>query len=110
MLTSDLAPDPLLFDGGQTVTLLQKRAGTVNTVTVQNATFGPLSTRQVAALGALGLVGTERQWSLNAVDVGPAGVQPGDSLDDGVNRWTILTVSLATLGSRWRCVARMQQN
>ncbi|HEY3966806.1 MAG TPA: hypothetical protein VGM05_19745 [Planctomycetaceae bacterium] len=108
MLPTDLIPDSLVFDGGQPVTLLQKRAGTSCALPIQNATSGPLTYNQVEALGPLGLVGSERNWSLNATDVGPAGVLPGDFLDDGSNRWTILTASLATLGARWRCVARMQ--
>jgi hypothetical protein len=108
MQPSDLLADPLLFDGGQPVTLLQKRAGTVSAVVVRNAISGPLSTRQLSAPGSLGLVGTERNWSLNAADVGPAGVRTGDCLDDGACRWTIVAVSLASFGSRWRCVARLQ--
>lgn len=108
MIPADLVTDPLAFDGGQPVTLLQKRAGGVSALAVRNATSGPVTNRERQALGAVGLVGTERQWSLNAADVGPAGVVPGDCLDDGTSLWTILTADLATLGSRWRCVARRQ--
>ncbi len=108
MLPADIAADALAFDGGASVTLNQKRAGTVTAVTVRNATSGPLSSGQREALGAVGVVGTERQWSLNAADVGPAGVQPGDAIDDGASRWTVLSADLATLGTRWRCVTRRQ--
>src|SRR5438045_1928790 len=85
--SSDIAGDSVLFDGGLAVTLTQKRAGTVTLVTVRNATSGPLTSRQIKALGGVGMIGTERTWSLAATDVGSAGVQPGDSLDDGTNRW-----------------------
>jgi hypothetical protein len=105
---SDIAADSLAFDGGIAVMLLQKRAGMVNSVSVKNATNGPLTTRQIESSGALGLVGSERNWSLNAADVGPAGVQPGDVIDDGAQRWSIVAADLATLSNRWRCVARLQ--
>jgi hypothetical protein len=108
MLSPDLTSDPLLFDGGQQVTLSQKRAGTMSTALVRNATSGPLTNQQIASLGGLNLLGTERRWSLNAPDVGPAGILPGDALDDGANRWTVLTATLATLNTRWRCIARLQ--
>jgi len=108
MLSSDISADSLAFDSGGSVTLLQKRSGTVNTVTVRNATNGPLVNRQIEALGGVGLVGTERNWSLNAADVGAAGVQPGDIIDDGTTRWSVLSAGQATLGNRWRCVARAQ--
>ncbi|MGE5192812.1 MAG: hypothetical protein ACM3U2_09935 [Deltaproteobacteria bacterium] len=108
MFSTDIAGDSLVFDGGIAVTLNQKRAGVVTPVTVRSAASGPLTSRQREALGAAGIVGTERQWSLNAADVGSAGVQPGDSIDDGTSRWTVLSAELATLGARWRCVTRKQ--
>jgi hypothetical protein len=106
--STDIATDSLAFDGGTIVTLVQKRAGMGNPASVRNATSGPLTNRQLETLGAVGLVGSERNWSLNAADVGPAGVQPGDVIDDGANRWSVLTADLATLGNRWRCVTRLQ--
>ena len=108
MFPADIAGDSLTFDGGQSVTLNQKRAGVVTPVSVRNAMSSPLTNRQIEALGGVGLVGTERNWDLPAGDVGPAGVQPCDVIDDGATRWTILTADLATLGSRWRCVTRRQ--
>ena len=108
MFQTDIATDSLAFDGGWPVTLNQKRAGTVNLVSVRNATNGPLTNRQIQALGDLGLTGTERNWSLDAADVGPAGVQPGDVIDDGANLWSVVSADLATLGNRWRCVSRKQ--
>ena len=108
MLATDIAADSLSFDGGLTVTLNQKRAGVVTPVTVRNATASPVGRRQSESLGGVGLVGGERNWSLNAVDVGAAGVQPGDMIDDGTNHWTVLSADLATLGNRWRCVTRQQ--
>jgi hypothetical protein len=108
MFPTDIAPDSLGFDGGQTVTLNQKRAGAVTPVSVRNATSGPLSRRQKETIGGFGLIGGERNWSLSAADVGGSGVQPGDVIDDGTNRWTILSADLATLGNRWRCVTRQQ--
>ncbi len=109
MFPSDISTDSLAFDGGSPVTLNQKRAGTVNLVSVRNATNGPLTNRQIQALGGLNLTGTERNWSLDAADVGPAGVQPGDVIDDGANRWTVASADLATLGNRWRCVSTRKQ-
>ena len=108
MLQTDISADSLAFDGGLAVTLNQKRAGTVNPVSVRNATSGPLTNRQIQALGGLSLAGAERNWSLDAADVGQAGVQPGDVIDDGTDRWTVQSADLATLGNRWRCVSRKQ--
>lgn len=104
---TDMASDSLTFDGGLTIDLLQKRAGTVCRISVRNALQGPLTNRQIEALGT-GLVGAERSWSLDATDVGPPGVQPGDVIYDGANRWTVLSADLATLRNRWRCVTRRQ--
>ncbi len=108
MFQTDIITDSLTFDGGLPVTLMQKRAGTVNLVSVRNATNGPLTNRQIQALGSVSLTGTERSWSLDAADVGPGGVQPGDVIDDGANRWAVATADLATLGNRWRCATRKQ--
>jgi len=105
---TDIADDSLAFDGGVDVTLCQKRAGMVTPVAVRNATSGPLQRRTIEALSGVGISGAERQWSLPATDVGPAGVQPGDSIDDGTSRWTVVSADLATLGTRWRCVTRQQ--
>src|SRR6478752_1707197 len=99
MFPSEITPDSLTFDGGLPVTLNQKRSGTVNLISIRNATNGPLTNRQVQALGSVNLTGTERNWSLDAADVGPAGVQPGDVIDDGTSRWTVATADLATLGN-----------
>ena len=108
MQSTDIAADSLIFDGGISVTLNQKRAGTVTPLAVRNATSGPLTSRQLEALGGVGVVGAGRQWSLNAADVGSAGVQPGDSIADGTSRWTVLSAELATLGTRWSCITRKQ--
>jgi hypothetical protein len=108
MFPTDIAADSLGFDGGIAVTLHQKRVGSITPVAVRNATSGPPGNRPIESLGGLGLVGTERNWSLNAADVGSAGVQPGDFIDDGTNRWTIVSADLATLGNRWCCVTRQQ--
>lgn len=107
-LPNDISTDAATFDGAIPVTLNQRRAGMVNAVSGVGATTGPLTNRQSAALGGLGLVGGERNFSLDASRVGAAGVQPGDVIDDGTNRWTVLSAALATLGARWRCVARLQ--
>ena len=107
--SNDIATDSLTFDGGQAVTLNQKRAGAVNSITVRNATTRPLANRPTSALGGVGLIGSERRWCLNAADVGPAGILPGDVIDDGTNRWTVVSADLATLGNRWQCSTRQQQ-
>jgi hypothetical protein len=108
MNSTDIATDSLTFDGGLTVSLIQKRGGTQTTVTIRVATAGPLNREQRLALGSVGLAGGERYWSLNAADVGSAGVQPGDVIDDGTTRWTVIAASLATLNTRWRCATRQQ--
>ncbi len=108
MFPTDITTDSLAFDGGLPVTLIQKRAGMVNPVSIRNATNGPLTNRQIEALGKVNLTGTERSWSLNTADVGPAGAQPGDIIDDGTSRWTVALAELATLGNRWKCATRKQ--
>lgn len=105
----DIAGDYAIFDGGQTVTLIQKRGGGTNKRTIRNATNDPLSFSQVTALGGVGMIAGARSWSLNAADVGPDGVAAtSDVIDDGTNTWQVIAATQTTLSNRWKCPARIQ--
>lgn len=105
-LQANIAADCGFFDGVQTVTLIQRRAGTTANRTVNNVTSGALSKRQLQALGGVALTGREKSWSLNVAEVGASGVEPGDTITDAASAINnILTAELATLGTRWKCVA-----
>jgi hypothetical protein len=105
--TASIAPDILAFDGGLSVVLTQNRGGVAQQPKIRNVIQGPLTNRQINALGGIALTGKERNFSLNSVDVGKYGVEQGDIIDDGTNKWSVLMAELLTLGSRWRCAARM---
>ena len=109
-LDSDVAADFVLFDGGQTVTLTQRRATGETAVVVRNALNGTLSQRQVQALRGTSLDGDDMAWSLNVVEPGPAGVAVGDTLTDADNHaWNVISVERMTLDTRWILVTRKQQ-
>lgn len=119
------ATDYQFLDGGQTVTLHQRRAGQDNQISISNAVFAPLSTRDLMAFGALGLTGVERKWTLNNSQVlaGSAnpndGIVPGDTIDDqtdqtsgvsnGTNFWQIIAARLESISTFWVCICRQQQ-
>ena len=109
-LSDEIADDFLDFEGEPVpVTVEQIRpTGTVE-ATVRNATNGPLSRQQLAAMGG-GLVGKLRNWSLNAVDVGSAGIEVGDKLRPASGDvWKVVQSELKTLGTRWACVCQNQE-
>lgn len=117
--------DYQFLDGGQTVTLYQNRGGEKNPITINNAVFAPLSTRDLMAFGGLGLTGVERKWTLNNLQVVAGslrpqdGIIPGDAIDDqndqtqgvddGTNLWQIIGASSQSIGTFWVCICRQQQ-
>ncbi len=106
----DIASDYQIIDGGETVTVTQKRASVTTTATVHNATNAPLSRRQLQALGGVALGGNEKSWSLNATEVGAPGSAIGDTIADANSAvWRVLSVEELTLGTRWKAVTRKQQ-
>lgn len=105
----DIASDGLIWDGGATVTLIQKRGGGATKLTIRNATNSPLSYSQTMALGGVAMPHGGKSWSLNATDVGSNGVLIGDLIDDGTNTWFVLAVDHRTLSNRWKTATRLQE-
>ena len=102
----DIATDFLGFDGTIPVTLIQNRGGQKQSLPIRAANQSPLTYSQIQALSGVSLNGKERNWNINATDVGAGGVSPGDQIDDGTNLWSVLLVTLKTLGVRWVCTCR----
>ena len=106
-----IAGDYVIFDGGQTVTLRTVRPDGATSVTIANATNGPLTRKQEAALaGTVSLNGDERSWSLNATQVGSNGVREGDKIIEANSAtWTVIATNQLTLDVRWSCVSRKEE-
>lgn len=109
-LATDIANDCDEFDGIETVTLRQIRPGGSNAVSVASVTSGPLTRRQMLALGgSVDLDGDAKNFSLNVTDVGSDGVKRGDQIVKSDNTvWTVIDTELATLGTRWKCVCQQR--
>src|SRR6266852_1775772 len=100
----DIADDCLLVDGIQTVTL----HGTA-VLSVAGAKRGPISQSEIQ-FSTLGLEPTDVVWNLPEVNL--AGIEPanGDTIEEtGGARWTIISVTKATLTGVWRAVCRRQR-
>ena len=102
-LATAIANDYTLFDGNEAITL--QKPGTTTTTAVSAALRRAGTTREAAA----------SQGKYTTADVGwhlPQSLvttQPalGDKvLDSAAVYWTILDVTKATLGTRWKCVTR----
>lgn len=104
----NIAGDYAYFDGGESVELRQIRADGATSVTVANAVNNPMS-RAGLTLAGVDIVGDERQWSLNATQIGSLGVQVSDTFTDAAGDvWRVISASLRTLDTRWLVVARKQ--
>lgn len=107
-MTLDISADHAIFDFGETVTLTQIRSNGNSTATVLNAVNTPLVNSK-QGFGPVTVDGSERQWSLNATDVGAVGIQPQDRFTDAAgNAWRVLSAKLATGDARWMVDARKQ--
>ena len=105
-LATDIASDMAGFDGVETVTLTDVSAGTSDTSVT--GLRGPLSHREVMMNGPAGLEPGDVAWNLQANTTAIVPI-PGDTITDGDSVvWTILSVTKATLGTRWRCIGRRQ--
>lgn len=107
-MTLSIAADYTIFDFGETVSLRQIRPEGVTTVSVSNAINGPL-TRSQASGGILAIEGDDRSWSLNATQIGSAGVRVDDTFTDASgNRWRVVSCDLRSGDSRWFVTARKE--
>src|SRR3990167_4966959 len=102
-LATAIAGDYTLFDGLESVTIV--KPGTTSTTSVASALRRGGTTREAAA--SQGKYTTaDVVWHLpkSLVTTQPA---LGDKvLDSAAVYWTILDVTKATLGTRWKCVTR----
>lgn len=94
-----------ITDGLEAVTL--NRRGSSSNVSISGALQRAVSISEVAASDGQYTQGDVR-WHLPVADVAlTAPPRIGDSIVDAAgDYWAILTVQLATLSNRWRCVSR----
>ena len=108
-LATDIDTDYLIMDSVETVALIVKKHGEDDVqLDGVKALHTPLGKRDFAWAGSIGISPEDTVWNVwvdsfdNAVTL-----QPGYWLQqaDGTN-WIIMSCELATLSTRWRCVAR----
>jgi len=100
------------WESTEAVTVTLKRSGGNTAIAVANAKRAAL-TRQEQLLGGTTLRGDETVWSipvtllqeLNASVV----IREGDTIATGDEVWQIIKPNLLRLGSRWRCVCRLNR-
>jgi len=92
-----------VVDGLQPVTLL--RPGSFESTSVKHALRRSIRTREAQPADGQ-YTASDVAWHLPDSEVSDP-PRPGDLIvDSQMRRWTILRVRQATLGGRWRCVAR----
>lgn len=105
-LAASIADDFEIFDGVQTVTVMQG----VTTDSVAGVATSPLSRKQLEMVG--GLVGLEGQFKRFSLPVANLSVTPkqGNTITDASSIvWTIVSADLNTLSTRWLCVGQRQK-
>jgi uncharacterized protein YerC len=109
--TLDLSDDYQFFDNTESVNVEIRSIS--QTVRVDNALRRSLSKREQESLGGL-LTNSSVVWEIPVAEFGDAyDIQEGDfiyELDpDRPLTWSVVSASLATLRTRWRCVCNKQR-
>jgi hypothetical protein len=108
-VTLNINNDSTLADGVETVTVTLKRAEGETEITVPGALRRGL-VRPHETYSGVALQGEELVWNIPHEPLDDASLQRGDTIADAADSvWTILSASLLTLGTRWRCVCRKEQ-
>ncbi len=106
---NDIADDMETFDGIEQITLaIQNHPDDSGKVYGVNALQRPLSKREMSG-GIIGIEPSDTVFHLQANTLDDVKPQQRDVIEqeDGT-RWTILATSRETLGTRWRCICRLQ--
>ena len=105
-MTTDFDPsqDYLVFDHAVHITL--RAAG--SSLSVAGVTVSRVSNEQLQSVaGTLGVNDVARSFSLPVINLDSIVPVDGATIvDDAGNTWIVISSSLATLGSRCRCVCR----
>jgi len=103
---SSIATDLAHLDSMGPVTLRQARANGLAERLCAFALAAPVA-RAARPHAGVALVGDEQVWSLDAAEVGPDGVEPGDEIIEASGLvWKVAGAELAALRTRWRCACR----
>jgi len=106
MNPSDLTADSVGLDGAESVSVTMSRSDGSQTIVVPSALRRCLS-RDVSQHSGLSIAGDGVVWNLPQAPFGDErDLRPGDSIASGPETWSILSVRLEALGTRWRCVCR----
>lgn len=106
MNPTDLAADSVGLDGAESVSVTMRRSEGSQTIVVPTALRRSLS-RDVIQNSGLSIAGDGVVWNLPQVPFGDErDLRPGDTIAAGSQSWSILSVRLEALGTRWRCVCR----
>src|SRR5262245_58997084 len=107
MNANDLAQDALAFDGAENVAVTLRRADGQIALSVAGALRGPLA-RGERDFAGVTLSGDEVVWHVPDAALAGNEIHPGDSISAGAQAWVVVAVEHSTLGTRWRCVCRLQ--
>lgn len=106
-LATDIATDFTLFDGLETVTLMPQNPAGAPMANVKGLRRVQEQQNMAASPAAMPSEPTDLIWHLWTATLGGAVPKNGDTItDDAGAVWTILELSLTTLGTRYRARCR----
>lgn len=103
---TSIASDMSTFDGYEAMTL-KPRNPTASDISCYGIK-GPLSARQIALLGGMGLGPKDLSVNIDASTTSSTAPKQKDKLTIGSLTYTLEAVETVTLGNRYRCVARQE--
>lgn len=105
--STDIASDFTLFDGLETVTLTRQNAAGAPMTNVKGLRRVQEQQNMAASPAAMPSEPTDLVWHLWTATLGGAVPKNGDTItDDSGTVWTIVELSLTTLGTRYRAKCR----
>ena len=105
---TNIATDCVELDGAEPISVTMRRADGSQTIVVPSALRRSLS-RDVSTHPGLSISGDGIVWNLPQTSLGDeSNLRPGDTIVAGNETWSIASVRLEALGTRWRCVCRRQ--
>lgn len=105
-LAADIADDYTMFDGVETVTYTPAAGSAV--ATVKGLRRG-MRRSDFSVAATLGAEVNDEVWNLWVSTLGGLTPAAGGTITDAAGTiWEIVSATLGTLNTRWRCIARKQ--